>query len=672
MTYPTGRIFKTLMDAVYFHAECRPEFAIYNELSADGDVKCYLTYSGLVKKAKVLAAELCVQTVAGDRVLLLLPGGANFAVAFLACMFAGLVAVPCYPIRAAGKSHGLNRALERLALIVENSGSKVVVCENSILECRFEYGDSHAAFDSMQWVSVDEQRAADCQLDRESPGGIAFLQYTSGSTAFPKGVVVTHECLVANFLDIDKGCVHDETSVMISWAPVYHDLGLIYGLLLPLYQGVVVYSLQPAAVLQRPVRWLQAVTRYKGSHSAAPNFAYELCVNKVTKLMKSELDLSSWKVSINAAEHVRPSTLEAFKNAFSECGLNDNVICPAYGLAEATLKVTSVTRGNIANKLWVDSKAYEQGEIRFRSPVDSSGVHCLQSCGWSHSGADIRIVDVKSELECDPGRVGEIWVSSLSVTPGYWNCPEASKVVMEARLPSVDTLFLRTGDLGFIFKKELYVCGRLKDMVIVNGRNIYPEDLESTIEKSQVAIRAGRCCAFGVSEPEGEKIVLVAEIERTERHRLNGAELSQALRTAINRDHELVIHDIVFIRPGTFPVTTSGKVQRGKAKNEYISGRLEIVYSDLTEFHHREKDARLEEVGQLITCCAEEYIKSRKKKVVGIERKQSFHDLGLDSIELLELTDWLAEKLGRELPAELLLEYPTVDEVSHYLVGESS
>lgn len=666
---------KTLVDAVCFNASLKPEFVIYNELSSKGEVKEYLTYRELLVRARALAALACQCTQPGDRALILLPIGVNFVIAFLACALAGLVAVPSYPFRVSAKADGSNRNTDRIVSIVEDATPCLVFCDKVMMERKFELSRISLLFEQMQWMVVaDVMMSGPVAFDRRDVNEIAFLQYTSGSTGTPKGVMVSQENLISAFADMDGSNQHDEASVMVTWVPAYHDMGLIYGLLTPLYFGFVIYSLVPAVVLQQPICWLQAISKFRGTHSAAPNFAYELCVKKITLDMKSELDLSSWRSSSNGAEPVRPTTLMKFYDAFKCCGLADNTVLPGYGLAEATLKVTSTRQGRPAKQLWVDADAYEQGGVVIcEEALEGKNHSCLQSCGQSDIGADIRIVNAVTLDECRSNEVGEIWVNSTSVAMGYWNRPEITNQVFDACLRNGGGPYLRTGDLGFVFDSELYISGRIKDVIIRNGRNIYPQDLEQTAEQSHLALRAGRCCAFGIETPAGEQIVVVAEIERAERYHVQSDAVVRDIQEAIARVHELSLMDIVLMRSGTLPLTSSGKVQRALTRAEYCSGKLAIVFSLLRSAKTASVHNLVDEEAALVRSYIYDYLSGSKKLVVeGIDADRSFNSIGLDSIEILELTDWLAKKLKRELPADLLVDFTTINLLSHYLAESAS
>jgi acyl-CoA synthetase (AMP-forming)/AMP-acid ligase II len=389
--------------------------------------------------------------------------------------------------------------------------------------------------------------------------------------------MVSHENLSAVLKDADNFWRHDPGSVMVTWIPVYHDLGLIYGIMQPLHSGFPCYSLMPASVLQHPKRWLQAVSRFGGTHSCAPNFAFDLCVSRISEASKAELDLSSWRVCVNGAEPVRHQTLERFNKAFARCGLDPLVVKPGYGLAEATLIVSAYGVEDAPRTVYVDAAECESGRIVLREADAKVPIRSFVSCGWVQDSNNVRIVDPETRRECPTGHIGEIWVRGPIVTRGYWRNPEASETTMRAGIEGGETGYLRTGDLGFSVDGHLYIAGRIKDLIIIRGRNIYPQDIEETLERTHPAVRLGRCGAFSVDTGGNEALVVAAELDRFERHSFDAETAFAELREAVSVHHEVELYDIVFVRTGTFPLTSSGKVQRGRAKREYLDGDLQVI-----------------------------------------------------------------------------------------------
>lgn len=663
---------KTLIDALRQHAASKPQEFAYGLVSSSGNLETSLTYGDLLERSNAIASSLQQICSPGDRAILLFQGGPDFICAFLGCLIAGVIAVPGYPVREPTSADRPGRNFDRLAAVIEDARPKVALSNQSVVERRTELGAASSAFAALQWLAIEQAMAnrVPAFLSAVS-GATAFLQYTSGSTSTPKGVMVSHANLLALFADMDASCEHDRSSVMVTWIPVYHDMGLIYGTLLPLYFGFPIYALLPAAVLQQPSRWLQAISRFRGTHSAAPNFAFELCVQRISDAVKAELDLSSWQICINGAETVRRKTLQRFSEAFAGCGMAEDVIRPGYGLAECTLKVSSVAKKRPAGHVWLDAGACEQGRVvPLAATAAGPAARSFQSCGWTHINADIRIVDPSTMEECAGDAIGEIWVRSQSVAQGYWNQPALSMATMQARLATGEGPFLRTGDLGFILEHELYVAGRVKDLIIIRGRNLYPQDIEATVEATHRSVRLGRCCAFAIELDDGEGLVLIAEIERTERHGFDADSAFGEIREAIAREHEVQLYDAVFVRTGTFPLTSSGKVQRQSARAEYIAGKLEVV-ARLRPLAAAEQIILKEPLQERIVVLRElltDFISDRLKIPPDqIASGASFNALGLDSLALLEMTGFLEQRVSRDLPATIVLDHPDIERLSRYL-----
>jgi len=491
-----------------------------------------LTYAEVDRKARSIAADLQRRGAAGERVLLLFPPGLDFVTAFLGCLYAGAVAVPAYP-----PSPG--RGTGRLRSLLEDARPRLALTVPSLLE-RVEReleGATEAA-------ALAGLLAEDWRPPAAGPESLAFLQYTSGSTSTPKGVRITHGNLLSNEQAIQHAFGQTEESVVVGWLPLYHDMGLIGNVLQPLWCGATCVLMSPLSFLQRPRRWLEAIGRFRGTTSGGPDFAYSLCARKIPPAEREGLDLSSWRVAFNGAEPVRAATLDAFAEAFACCGFRREAFYPCYGLAEATLFVSG-------------------GDPEAAPRVADHQGRQLVSCGRAWPGERIAVVNPETGSELPAGEEGEIWVSGPGVAEGYGNGESFRGV-------------LRTGDLGVLDGRgELFVTGRLKDLIVVRGRNLYPHDVERTAEASHHALRPGGGAAFSVEVEGEERLVVVHEVER--RREAEAREAAEAIRAAVLREQEISPHDVVPIRAGTLPKTSSGKVRRGACREAYVDGRLVVV-----------------------------------------------------------------------------------------------
>jgi acyl-CoA synthetase (AMP-forming)/AMP-acid ligase II len=438
----------------------------------------------------------------------------------------------------------------------------------------------------VSWIATDVISEEDA-LGWRDPGAdastLAFLQYTSGSTASPKGVTISHGNLLHNLTYSFHSGSSDASTVSVSWLPVIHDMGLIEGVLQPAFSGCPAYLIPPTAFLQRPARWLNAISRYRATRSGGPNFAYDLCVRRIGAEERTGLDLSTWRAAYNGAEPVRSETMRAFASAFADCGFESSAFRPCFGLAEATLLVTAGTLdGDRSLGQAVDSRQSTVGSRSVAGGEDrreATGAPPRVSCGTPAFGTRVLVADPETGRPCADGSVGEIWVSGPSVAQGYWNRPEESVGTFGARTDRGEGPFLRTGDLGFLHDGELYVTGRLKDVLIVRGTKHYPQDLEQTVEQQHPALRPGCAAAFAIEVgPVGDRIAVVAEADIGQ---LGSPESAPAAIAAIRRSvtelHGVQLGAVLLVAPGTLPKTTSGKLQRFACRDAYLSGNLPVL-----------------------------------------------------------------------------------------------
>ena len=565
--------FSTLVELLRYRASSQPERLAYIFLR-DGEIEeARLTYGELDQNARAIAAHLQSLEAKGERGLLLYPPGLDFISAFFGCLYAGVVAMPAYPPRR-------NQNLLRLQAIIADSQARFTFTNAALFPSLENQWAKDPELGAMQWIVTDEidhhlrEDWLEPTLEKNS---LAFLQYTSGSTGTPKGVMVSHHNLLINSADLDGGWGHDQDSVMVTWLPTFHDMGLIYGVIQPLYKGFLCYMMSPASFMERPLRWLQALSDKKATHSAAPNFAYDLCVRKIPPEKRATLDLSHWCMALNGAEPVRAEVLKKFAEAFQVSGFKATALCPGYGLAEATLKVTAVSYDSPPYFYPVQANALEKNKIVGATETDTN-VQTLVGCGWTTIDTQIVIVNPETLKPCSPEIVGEIWVSGSTIAQGYWGKPQETQETFQAYLADTGAgPFLRTGDLGFIKDGELFVTGRLKEIILIRGRNNYPQDIELTVQNSHPALRPSCGAAFTVENKGEEKLVVVQEVERTWLRKVDIDEVKRAIRKAVVQEYDLQVYAIALIRTGSLPKTSSGKIQRRSCRAKFLEGSLEIL-----------------------------------------------------------------------------------------------
>ena len=551
-------------------AEHGPRLA-FRHLGDGENEESRLTYEELESRARAIAAALAPQAAAGERALLFYSAGLEFIAAFWGCLYAGVVAVPVFPAR-------LHRQIPRLLAIAADSKAKFVLTTAKIRAQAEDLFKRAPELKKLQWLASDDLPAVSSE-GWSTPAAkletLAFLQYTSGSTATPRGVMVTHGNLLHNLACLRDVFQFSPESIGVTWLPHYHDMGLIGGLLQPIYAGGEMIVMPSSSFLQRPIRWLAAMTRYRATTMVAPNFAYELCIEKIPADQRAALDLASVKVALCGAEPVRRDTLAQFAKAFGPSGFRQEVFRPAYGLAEATLIVSGHSDGGAPFARAVLREELQRNRIK---PVEegAAGSRVLVGCGGIAPNLKVAIVDPETLAPCSPDRVGEIWVSGPSVARGYWRKPEETKQTFGAHLATGEGPFLRTGDLGFLDQGQLFVTGRLKDLIIIRGSNHYPQDLEHTVERSHRALRPGCGAAFSIDVDGAERLVIVQEVN--DRASVPNEDVVAAIRRALTESHEVHPEAIVLIEPRTIPRTSSGKIQRYACREAFLAGTLNVVH----------------------------------------------------------------------------------------------
>jgi 8-amino-7-oxononanoate synthase/acyl carrier protein len=605
----------------------------------------------------------------GERALLLYPPGLDFVTGFFGCLIAGVTAVPAYPPRR-------NRNMVRIQDISKNASAKAALTVDDVVSRIWDVLDDTPHLKNLNWVAtdkIDPAGADNLKKVKVTENDLAILQYTSGSTGTPKGVMLAHRNLIHNASVITHGFRPSGTCVVMSWLPTYHDMGLVGGMLMPLFVGRPGVLMSPMSFLQRPIRWLSAITKFGVTISGGPNFAYELCVNKVTEEEMAGLDLSSWDLAFNGAEPVRPHTLAAFTEKFGPVGFKGKSHYPCYGMAETTLLVTGNIRGEEPVHCTFDGKAIDKHQV---TEVTSDHKHAREviGCGRVLPDEDVLIVDPAKGEELPPGRIGEIWVNSPSVGLGYWRNEDVTEATFKNYLAGYDKPFLRTGDLGFFHKEQLYIAGRLKDLIIVRGVNRYPQDIEQTVETASSRVTPGAVGAISVDMHGREQLIIVAEAER--KRSTEWADVFEDVRKAVVGEHQLPPDGIVLVRYGSIPKTSSGKIQRHACRKAFLQGELRVISQWFAWDNESTKpatDATTPEAtagAQIVDAKVAEVVLEHVR-VIAKERAKGLHldsniliDLGLDSLEIQEIAVALEETFGGRFPEEVLQDLESCREVA--------
>jgi acyl-CoA synthetase (AMP-forming)/AMP-acid ligase II len=531
-----------------------------------------LTFAGLDRAARAVAVALRDAAGPGDRALLVYEPGLEFIPAFFGCLYAGLHPVPASPPRL----DRLVQGWQALTGIAADCQARVVLTTADLVPGLTRGFTGRPQDTALRWLATDQvdlARACDWREPRIDPDAVAFLQYTSGSTSAPKGVMVTHRNLMYTERMIQTAVEHAGPGLGVCWLPLYHDFGLIAGVLQAVFHGAPAVLMSPLGMLQRPLRWLRAVARYRADTSGGPNLGYDLCVQRVTPADRADLDLSNWSVAGIGSEPVSARTITRFCEAFAPCGFRPEAFYPCYGLAEATLMVTGGAKGAppVIRTFRVDALA--EGRA-VEAAADAEGARPLVGCGRPWLGTEVVIADPETRTARPDGAVGEIWVRGPAVAAGYWDRPEETARTFRATLSGPgEGPFLRTGDLGFVRDGEMFITGRLKDLLVIRGRNHYPEDIEATVQTVNPALRVGGGAAFETGPDGQSRLVVVQEVDRRGRG-VDVGRLLGDIRQAVAERHELQVHDLQFLEAGSLPRTSSGKVQRHACRAAYERGAL--------------------------------------------------------------------------------------------------
>ena len=720
----------TLVELVQWRAATKENERVFTFLLDGNKKEVRLSFADLDRKARAFGAMLQQRGLQGERALLLYPPGLDYIIAFFGCLYAGVIAVPAYP----PDPNRLNRTLPRLQAIVRDARATVALTNDTImymiriLKLGSRFSDSMEKLPFLRkfrttmnfftasktgmadaqdlgdllWISSDDvldhmaEKWVDPNINSQT---IAFLQYTSGSTGIPKGVILTHENLLANSADIYSAFGYSEGTEGVIWLPIYHDMGLIGGIIQPIYGGMPTTLLSPIHFLQRPLRWLEAISKIKSKQvvSGGPNFAYDLCVKKVTPKQLESLDLSNWSVAFSGAEPVRFETVERFYQTFKGNGFKKEAFLSCYGLAEATLYVTGVDCKQVPPYTHLNLKDLRKNKV---TVVDKNhpDAQNMVSCGHTPPDQRVEIVNPQTHEKARPGETGEVWVQGPNVAQGYWQNEQATHETFQAYIKgSNEGPFLRTGDLGCFVDNNLYITGRVKDLIIIRGRNYYPQDIEFLVENEHPDIRPGCSAAFSIEEDSQEKLVIVAEVRQSKNLPLE--EIISSIRQVVTETNDIRVHSIVLIKARTIAKTSSGKIQRHAVKNEYLEGKLKVIHTwqggasiseaslvdDLedemateaaageTASAGRETAAPKTETAREI----ESWLINHLAETLGVQRaeidiRKPFVSYGLDSAQAIGLVGDLEEYIDRPLSPTLIWDYPNIEDLSRYLQSEGS
>src|SRR5215470_9217892 len=674
---------RTPVEVLRQRAERQPDRVAYRFLSfpgAGGPEEASLTYGELQAWARAVAVRLRQDATAGDRVLMLCAPGLAYIAHFFGCLIAGLIPVPAYPAQS-------SRHVTRLAAIAEACSPRIVLADG-LPDGSLPAGLLGSAPDSVlgldrerpkraHWVVAGQadQGVTDGRQPEPTPalapGGpesVAFLQFTSGSTATPKGVMVTNANLMANVHAQARALGLDSETVAVSWLPLHHDMGLIGNVIAPLVIGFPVTLMAPVSFVRSPQRWLEAISEYRATASSAPTFAYQMCTEQVGSDVKDRLDLSRWAVALAGAEPVRPQVLDGFAGAFGRCGFRGSSFVSAYGLAESTLIVSAASGPGGPPVRHVAKAELERGAVRPAAGPDVT--RALVSSGAAVSGLDIAVVDPDSGRRVPHAQVGEIWVRGDSVAAGYWQAPQATAETFGAFLATGEGPYLRTGDLGALLDGELFVTGRSSDLMIFRGRNVYPQDIETTAAGSFPGLATVRNAAFSVDRGGDECLVVVQETPSTRIGAGTATEIAAAIRAQVAQEHELTVHEIMLVPPRKVPLTSSGKVQRRACRALYLDGALTPpkIMPEVAELPRRERETAPDIVAattateRLIAALWQEHL---ALDTVGVH--DSFFALGGNSITGNMILNQLADHSGLALPPSTMFEHPTIAELAALL-----
>ncbi|MEO0374844.1 MAG: beta-ketoacyl synthase N-terminal-like domain-containing protein, partial [Cyanobacteria bacterium P01_A01_bin.17] len=668
--------FSTLVELLRYRAQHQSDQTAFIFLQDGETESARLTYSDLDRQARAIATQLQSLGMADERALLLFAPDLSFVTAFFGCLYAGAIPVPAYPPRS-------KQMMARLEAVITDAQAKVALTTAGLLSKIEQQLGGLLSLQCLATDTLDVALADGWQVPQLTAQNLAFLQYTSGSTGSPKGVMVSHGNLLHNSSLIYDFFGHSAKSQGVIWLPPYHDMGLIGGVLQPLYAGFPVALMPPVAFLQKPVSWLRAISNFRATTSGGPNFAYDLCARQVKSEQCEGLDLSHWNLAFTGAEPIRAETLDLFAETFAPYGFKREAFYPCYGMAETTL----ITTGAVHQDPPVLKTICEEGITQNRvvlGEADQPGTRTVVSSGRVPADLRVEIANPDTLASVDDNGIGEIWVAGPSVTQGYWQQPEKTEQTFHAYVQDTGAgPFLRTGDLGFLQDGELFVTGRLKDLIIIRGRNHYPQDIEATVEQSHEALRPACGAAFSMEVEGEERLVIAQEVQRTAIRRLDSDAVTAAIRKAVVQQHQLQPWQIILLKTGSIPKTSSGKIRRFACRQGVVEESLNVLgqWIDPASTQMKRLEQTVEEQPAPLPTSAmaeaiQDWLKNNIAQRLGIQAadidpRQPFSESGLDSMAAVQLTGELQDWLGRSLSPTLVYDYPSIAALAHYLGTEA-
>ncbi len=640
-----------------------PDKNIYRFLE-DGETEtASFTIKQLDSKARMVAQNLLKHGKKGDRILLLFPTGLDYVAAFFGCLYAGMIAIPAYPPRR-------NRSLDRVVSIIKDSGATISLLSRKVSEDISRNFADDDILNTINWVVFEDFHESDAsgwKMPDIQSEDLALLQYTSGSTGEPKGVMISHGNIIYNSEYIRRSFSFDENLQGVNWLPIFHDMGLIGTIIQPAYVGGANVIMPPVTFLKNPLNWLKAIDKYKANNGGGPNFSYDYCIQKTTEEERASFDLSHMETFYCGAEPIRQSTLETFAMGLKASEMSRNMLFPCYGLAEGTLIVSGSHMGAGPKYLNVDADSLSKNQINILAEQEENGIK-LVGCGHLWMDTKVLIVDPETHLEVQDGTIGEVWIAGPTVAKGYWNNQELSHQIFHAQLADThEGHFMRSGDLGFFHQEELYITGRLKDLIIIRGVNYYPTDIEFTVQHNSTTLRQYGGAAFPLVVEGDEKLAVVQELERTAMRLDDYEPILNTIRQDIAMEHELEVYAIILIRTGSLPLTSSGKIQRRHCKNLFLNEQLSVVAS--WQQKQTEAPSQAQEHPEPTEEAIKEWlthwiVRNQHFKLEDIDPEKHLLSYGLDSLAAVNLETEISAHFGVQWHVSSFMLNPTINKIA--------